>query len=163
MSETKVVMGIEEAAMHAAQLGVSIDFETPSGLSAHVESGGGFYVDVSNSQLSLAEAQASSAVHGVGCACNVCHSRMLAERGVNFAPLPVKKGTHDWSAQPRIMVDPPERHVITVLGLGLASAFFLVCAVLGALLLARAIHDAVTSGWSWQVIGESLRDRLGPA
>jgi hypothetical protein len=81
-----------------------------------------------------------------------------------------KKGVHDWSKQPRTMVDPPEtyepsrlRHIVTVLGMTLAFAFFAVCAVLGGLLLARAVHDAMAMGWSWSVVLESISDRLGPA
>jgi hypothetical protein len=79
------------------------------------------------------------------------------------------KGTRDWSAN-CVKVDELEGsdphtlgNLLTAFGLGALAIFFVMCAVLGAFLLARAVHDAVTSGWSWQVIGESLRDRLGPA
>jgi hypothetical protein len=80
-----------------------------------------------------------------------------------------KKGVHDWSAN-CTKVDELEGgdphtfgNLLTAFGLGVLAIFLVFCAVLGALLLARAVHDAVTFGWSWRVIGESLRDRLGPA
>ena len=82
-----------------------------------------------------------------------------------------KSGTHDWSAQPRAMVDEPELDgdphglavLAVVLGEILLVIFLVVCAVLGALLLQRAVRDAVASGWSLHVLMESLHDRLGPA
>lgn len=80
------------------------------------------------------------------------------------------KGTHDWSAQPRVMVDECEGddphvfgHLLVALGLALLTFFFVLCALIGAFCLGCAVHDAIASGWSWQSVSESLRDRMGTA
>jgi len=78
------------------------------------------------------------------------------------------KGTHDFSANCVQVAEceggePWIGYLLTAIGMVAAVVFFAVCGALGALLLSRAVHDAIAAGWSWATLFASLRERLGPA
>lgn len=154
MSEQKVVMGISEA--HAKALRLQMKFVTEDGRRVVVSAAGDVWVD--GIPVAVPEEDAFDR-----------WTRGCTARD-RVSDLPVTKGVHDWSRQPRVMVDECEcdnphvwGHLLTLAGMVLSAIFFLACASIGALLLARAIHDGITSGWSWSTVVESITDRLGPA
>jgi hypothetical protein len=136
MSDVVVVMSTDEALKHAADLCVPVTFSTPDGITA--------------------QAWPDGVVH-------------IGER---LSSLPVKRGTLDWHADfpKRIMMDPPETNDPSLLCRCLAacawmagSAFFILCAALGALLLSSAIRNTLAVGWSWEGLARAIGERLGPA
>ena len=152
MSEPKIVMSIDEARASAAGLRVPLEFETPGGRNAYATEDGYVRVDPNVEESA-----------GL---------RITEDHGASWCGRPAAtKGSLDWNAIPnRILMDPPEtkqlsilRYLVKAFGLAVVPVFVLVCAVLGAFLIARAVHDAIASGWSWAVVFESISDRLGPA
>ena len=74
-----------------------------------------------------------------------------------------KQGTHDWSQQPRTMVDELEGddphtfgNLLTAFALAFMMLVFFAFAVLGAIAFAHAFRHAMASGWSWSTFFEAI-------